>query len=62
MNPNNVSQNMPDERNFINLYKSKEENLLISAEKHQICQLYKFENNRIIRDISYLIYIQLHLD
>ena len=53
---NNFLQNIPEERNFINLYKSEEWKFTnCKVEKHQICQLYKFESNHIIKDISYVL-------
>lgn len=53
---NNVLQNMPEERNFINLYKSEEWRLInCNLKKHKICQFYKFKNNHIIKDISYVL-------
>lgn len=55
-NPNSISQNMTDERNFINLYKYKEWKLTkCNPEIQKICQDYKFKNNHIIKDISYLL-------
>ena len=55
-NPNSVSQNMTDERNFINLYKLKEWKLTkCNPEIQKICQDYKFKNNHIIKNISYVL-------
>ena len=55
-NPNSDSQNMPDERNFINLYKSEEWKLIkCNSERQKICQDYDFKNNHIIKDISYML-------
>ena len=47
---------MPDERNFINLYKSKEWKFLkCNSKRQKVCQDYEFKNNHIIRYISYLL-------